>query len=144
MLLIAAGCGHVVLLHDPLTAREHNDLGAAYEARGELEPAAREYHAALRLDRRLSLARVNLGNVAAARGQWSRAEQCYRRALRDSSTDADAMNNLAVALLKRGRRIDEARALAQRAVAIGGARDSIYRATLMEVSGAGKEVAPGK
>ena len=42
------------------------------------------------------------------------------------------MNNLAVALIKRGRNRDEARALAERAVAAGGDRDSVYRATLAE------------
>ena len=133
-----AGCSHLVLLRDPLSAREHNDLGAAYEAQGKLDLAAREYRTALHRDHRLGLARVNLGNVAAARGDWRTAERCYRRALRDSSTDADAMNNLAVALVRRGRHLDEAAALATRAVAAGsgGARDSIYRATLTEVEAA--------
>jgi len=134
--LAGSGCSHVVLLHDPLTAREHNDLGAAYEAQGKTDLAAREYRAAIRLDDHWSVARVNLGNAEAARGDWTRAERCYRRALRDSATDADAMNNLAVALLERGRHLDEACALAGRAVAIGGGRDSIYRATLAEVTAA--------
>ncbi len=31
----AAGCSHLVLLHDPLTAAEHNDLGVAYETAGK-------------------------------------------------------------------------------------------------------------
>jgi len=128
------GCAHFVILHDPLTASEHNDLGVAYEAKGELALAAGEYRHALRLDSRLARARVNLGNVEAARGRWRSAESCYRRALADSSTDLDAMNNLAVALLKQGRRLGEARALAERAVAAGGERDSIYRATLTEVT----------
>ena len=136
--LVAAltGCAHLVMLHDPLTASEHNDLGAAYESSGQLDLAAKEYRKALRLDSRLALARVNLGNIEAANGRWGRAEGCYRRALRDSSTDYDAMNNLAVALLRQGRRLDEARALAERAVAAGGERDSVYRATLAEVNSA--------
>lgn len=127
------GCSHIVVLHDPLTAGEHNDLGVSYEAHGERDLAAREYRKALELDPRLVRARVNLGNVEAANGRWSSAEACFRRALADSATDWDAMNNLAVALLRQGRRLDEARALAGRAVAAGGERDSIYRATLAEV-----------
>jgi hypothetical protein len=47
------------------------------------------------------------------------------------------MNNLAVALLRQGRRLDEARVFAERAVAAGGGRDSVYRATLAEVDSAG-------
>jgi Flp pilus assembly protein TadD len=133
-----AGCAHLVLLHDPLTASEHNDLGVAYESGGQLDLAAREYRKALRLDSHQARARVNLGNVEAASGRWGGAEKCYRRALGDSTTDYDAMNNLAVALLRQGRRLDEARSLAERAVAAGGERDSVYRATLAEV--ASKEV----
>jgi Flp pilus assembly protein TadD len=133
-----AGCAHLVLLHDPLTASEHNDLGVAYESSGQLELAAREYRKALRLDSHQARARVNLGNIEAANRRWGSAEKCYRRALRDSSTDEDAMNNLAVALLRQGRGLDEARVLAERAVAGGGERDSVYRATLAEVNSAGR------
>ena len=133
-----ASCSHFVVLHDPLTASEHNDLGVAYESTGQLDLAASEYRKALRLESHQPGARVNLGNIEAATGRWDRAEKCYRRALVDSTTCYDAMNNLAVALLKQGRGLDEARALAQRAVAAGGARDSVYRATLAEVDSAGR------
>jgi Flp pilus assembly protein TadD len=127
------GCAHLVVLHDPLTASEHNDLGVAYESSGQLDLAAREYHKALRLDSHQARARVNLGNIQAAKGEWRGAEKSYRRALRDSVTNSDAMNDLAIALLRQGGRQDEARALAERAVAMGGERDSNYRATLAEV-----------
>jgi Flp pilus assembly protein TadD len=127
-----AGCAHLVLLHDPLTASEHNDLGVAYESSGQPDLAAREYRHSLRLDAHQSRTRVNLGNVQAAKGEWRSAEKSYRRALRDSVTNTDAMNNLAVAMLRQGRGREEARALAERAVAMGGERDSIYRATLAE------------
>src|SRR6185436_20783039 len=98
--LALGSCSHLVMLHDPLTAHEHNDLGVAYESTGKLDAAAHEYRRALSLDSGMSRARVNLGNVEAARGKWSSAEKHYRRALTDSVTDADAMNNLAVALLR--------------------------------------------
>jgi Flp pilus assembly protein TadD len=138
MVTVLTGCAHLVLLHDPLTASEHNDLGVAYESSGQLELAAREYRKALRLDSHQARARVNLGNIEAANERWGSAEDCYRRALSDSSTDYDAMNNLAIALLRQGRRLDEARSLAERAVAAGGERDSLYRATLAEVNSAGR------
>ena len=82
-------------------------------------------------------ARVNLGNTEAARGEWRRAEKCYRRALADSANDADALNNLAIALIRQSGSSAEAVALAERAVALGGERDSIYRATLEEARNAG-------
>jgi Flp pilus assembly protein TadD len=133
------GCAHLVLLHDPLTASEHNDLGVAYESGGQPDLAAREYHRSLRLDPHQSRTRVNLGNVQMAKGEWRGAEKSYRRALRDSMTNADAMNNLAVALLRQGRGWDEARALAEHALAMGGERDSVYRATLAEVRAGARE-----
>jgi Flp pilus assembly protein TadD len=126
------GCAHLVVLRDPLTASEHNDLGVVYESDGQTRLAAKQYHQSLRLDSHQSRAWVNLGNVQAADGLWREAEKSYRHALRDSSSDPDAMNNLAVALLRQGRHREEARGWAERAVAVGGARDSIYRATLAE------------
>ena len=128
-----AGCAHFVILNDPLSAAEHNDLGVAYENRGESDLARREYRAAIRRDRRLVRAHVNLGNLEASRGRWRAAEERYRGALRLAPDDADALNNLAIALLRRGHELDEATRCAERAVALGGARDSIYRATLAEV-----------
>ena len=130
-----AGCSHIVVLRDPLTASEHNDLGVAYESSGQTSLAAKEYRKSLRLDSHQNRAWVNLGNVEAAEVRWRDAEKSYRRALRESPTDPDAMNNLAIALLRQGRNHDEARALAEFAVALGGERDSIYRTTLAEVSG---------
>jgi Flp pilus assembly protein TadD len=131
-----AGCGHIVVLHDPLVATEHNDLGVAYEANGQLDLAAKEYRRALKLDPHDARARVNLGNVEAARGRWRRAESCYRRALRDSATSTDAMNNLATALLRQRRNLGEARDLAGRAVSLSAGRDSLYQRTLQEVEAA--------
>lgn len=131
-----AGCSRFVILNDPLSAAEHNDLGVAYESAGERDLARREYRKALKLDPGLTRARVNLGNLEAGAGKWDRAEDCYRRALRASPADGDALNNLAIALLRQGRSFAEAESLASRAVASGGARDSIYRATLAEVRAA--------
>jgi tetratricopeptide (TPR) repeat protein len=139
LLLLAAllaGCSRIVILHDPLTAAEHNDLGVAYEAAGKHDLAHREYRKALKLDAGFVRARVNLGNLESAAGRWKRAEDCYRRALRDASGDADALNNLAVALVRQQKSLVEAESLATRAVAAGGGRDSIYRATLAEVRAA--------
>ena len=99
------------------------------------EPRGQGVSEVLRLDSHQNRAWVNLGNVEAAEVRWRDAEKSYRRALRESPTDPDAMNNLAIALLRQGRNHDEARALAEFAVALGGERDSIYRTTLAEVSG---------
>lgn len=128
------GCSHLVVLHDPLSAAEHNDLGVAYERGGQYSLAATQYRRSLRLDDRQARTWVNLGNVEAAGGRWPAAQKSYRRALREAPGDPDALNNLAVALLHTGGSRDEARTLAAKAVASGGERDSIYRVTLEEAS----------
>lgn len=132
----AVGCSRIVVLHDPLTAAEHNDLGVAYEAQGRLDLAAREYRRALKLDPRFGRAHLNLGNVEAASGRWSTAEREYRRALVALPGDPDPPNNLAMALLRRPGGLAEAESLAVRAVTLAAGRDSLYRATLAEVRAA--------
>lgn len=133
---LGLGCSRIVVLHDPLSAPEHNDLGVAYEAQGRLDLAAREYRRALKQDPGYGRARLNLGNVEAAAGRWSRAEREYRRALRDLPGDPDPPNNLAIALLRRGGSLAEAESLATAAVGLAAGRDSLYRATLAEVRAA--------
>ncbi|HYM82315.1 MAG TPA: tetratricopeptide repeat protein [Candidatus Limnocylindria bacterium] len=132
LLAMLCGCARLVLLHDPLSAAEHNDLGVAYERAGKIALAEREYRKALRLESSFARARVNLGNLAAAAGRWPEAERHYRRALRDLPGDPDARNNLAVTLLRRGRAGEETEWLARSAVALVPA-DSAYRRTLSEV-----------
>lgn len=131
-----AGCSHIVVLHDPLTAAEHTDLGVAYERAGQRTLAAREYRRALRRDPGFGRARLNLGNVEAADGRWASAARCFDRAMRDLPLDPDPPNNLAITLLRLGRDPARAESLAVRAVRLGAGRDSLYRATLEEVRAA--------
>jgi len=60
------GCAlpKVVVLNDPLTAAEHNDLGYAYERQGLYDLAAREYARAVKIDKNWGTPRFNLGNLA--------------------------------------------------------------------------------
>jgi Flp pilus assembly protein TadD len=131
-----AGCSHIVVLHDPLTPAEHNDLGVVYETSGRADLAAREYRRALRRDPHFGRARLNLGNVEAANGRWKRAASCFERAMRDLPEDPDPPNNLAVAWIRLGRDVDRAESLATRAVRLAAPRDSLYRATLADVRAA--------
>jgi len=140
--LAGSGCSHIVVLHDPLTAPEHNDLGVVYEAQGRPDLAAREYRRALKLDPHFGRARLNLGNTQAAVGRWPAAEREYRRALGDLPGDPDAPNNLAMALLRQGRDLAAAESLAVTAVRLAAGRDSLYRATLADVRAARSARAP--
>lgn len=116
--LLLAGCSvpRVIVLNDPLDARQHNDLGVAYQHRGEYDLARREYARAADLDPHWALPLVNRGNVFAAEGGWKEAAANYRRALKREPGNAPAMNNLGWALLQSGR-AEEALPWAEKATA---------------------------
>ena len=101
-LLIGCTMPRIILLNDPLDARQHNDLGLSYQQRGEYDLAVREFERAAGLDRKWALPLFNLGNLHAARGEWKLAAGNFRAALRCDPASAEAMNNLAWVLLKAG------------------------------------------
>jgi tetratricopeptide (TPR) repeat protein len=102
MSFTACTAPRIILLSDPLDAREYNDLGVAYEASGEKELALEAYASAFAKDRSWDQPLINYGNVHAALGNWSHAETSYRQALARNPTNPEAMNNLAYALLQQG------------------------------------------
>lgn len=102
--LLLGGCSlpRLIVLNDPLDARQHNDLGVSYEQRGEMDLALREYQRAADLDRDWARPLINRGNALAAKQDWSGAAKSYRQALRREPKAAEAMNNLAWVLLQAG------------------------------------------
>jgi len=100
-----AGCARVpriIVLEDPLSADEHVALGVAYERKGELEPAAREYEGALKKNPSFFRALVNLGNVRLAQKRYGDARKEYLKALDFRPADPEATNNLAWAAILSG------------------------------------------
>ena len=111
LLLLAGGCSRIpriIVLEDPLTAAEHVELGVAYERKGELDLARREYERALRKDGKFYRARVNLGNIFLAKKEYGKAREEYLLALELRPGDAEATNNLSWAAIFSGEGIDEA------------------------------------
>jgi tetratricopeptide (TPR) repeat protein len=104
---------------------------AALEA-VDVAAARRAYAAILARAPALYAAWMGLGNSAYALGDPAAAAQAFARATQLQPQAADALNNLALALLASGR-LDEARAAAQRAVEIGGPRLERYRQTLAAI-----------
>ena len=132
-LLLAGGCSRlpkVIVLEDPLTAAEHVDLGVAYERKGELDLAQREYERALRKDGKFYRARVNLGNIFLAKKEYGTAREEYLLALELRPGDAEATNNLAWAAIFSGEGIDEALARMESVVSGAGGRRPAYLDTL--------------
>ena len=129
LLTSVLSCSHIVILHDPLTAEEHNDLGVTYEHKGEMDAAIREYHAALKKRKDFPTARVNLGNAYFSKKDYPRAEQQYSTVLQADSANTDAGNNLAMVYLETGKHLDQALRLAERCVRLA-SQNARYHDTL--------------
>ncbi|MFZ5995398.1 MAG: tetratricopeptide repeat protein [Thermodesulfobacteriota bacterium] len=122
-ILLCLGCGKlpgIVVLHDPLTAEEHNNLGVSYEARGEYNLAEREYKEALKIRKDLFCAQFNLGNLYLKMGREKEAEDAYNKAIVLDPAQPDVYNNLAHLYLQGGRHPDEAQKMAEKAVSLSG------------------------
>ncbi|OHB29431.1 MAG: hypothetical protein A2X84_00410 [Desulfuromonadaceae bacterium GWC2_58_13] len=138
LLIFVAGFGctmpRLIVLHDSLNARQHNDLGVAYEARGESDLAVREYERAAELDRKWARPLINLANVFAFRRDWTAAEKSLTRALERDPGSSEGMNNLAWVQLRSGR-LQSALAWSQRALALD-PEEPNYLDTLADIQAA--------
>lgn len=132
-ILCLGGCSlpRIIVLNDPLDARQHNDLGVAYQQRGESDLAIREYDRAAKLEPRWARPLINRGNVLAEQGEWRQAEKGYRQALRREPGNDEAMNNLAWVLLQAGK-TEDALDWAEMAVTAN-PREPAYLDTLAEI-----------
>lgn len=117
LLLAACALPRIVILDDPLSAQEHNDLGVVYEQKGMYDLAEKEYRLAIDKEKGWAVPWFNRGNLAYRRGDPSEAEKMYRKALTLDRANPDIMNNLAEVLIDRGQR-EEAKRLIDRALAI--------------------------
>jgi Flp pilus assembly protein TadD len=119
LVLFACSCStpRIVILKDPLSAKEHNDLGVAYEQKGMPGLAEEEYKKATEKQNNWVIPSFNLGNLFYKQGDLKRAEGYYRKALAIDENNPDVLNNLANLLHEEGRR-EEAKDLIERALAI--------------------------
>lgn len=113
------GCSQYdfVIINDPLSAEEHNDLGYAYENKGLFDLAEKEYKIAVRKKSEWYVPYFNLGNIEFKRGNYKEAERLYRTALKRDMNNPDIMNNIALCLSYQNRH-DEAKAMIERALRI--------------------------
>lgn len=115
--LAACSAPRIVVLDDPLTAREHVDLGLSYEVQGMTDLAEKEYRKAAARDPGWAVPYFNLGNVAYGNKDLSAAQRYFSEALERDPKNPDIMNNLALVLHETGRDT-EAKALIGKALAI--------------------------
>jgi len=132
LMLLVAGCAlpKIVILDDPLTAQQHNDLGVAYEEKGDFALAEKEYEKALKKNRDWVSPYLNLGHLYYRQEQLDRAEHILREGLRARGDHPDLLNNLAWVLMEKGR-LEHAQYLVDKAIAIEDKEE--YRDTRREI-----------
>jgi len=130
--ILPSGCSlpKIIILKDPLTPEEHLNLGVAYERRGEFDQAIREYQAAAK---KLPIAFLYLGNAYFLKNDWDQAEIYFKKAIGKDAENAAAHNNLAWLYYQKGKNLEQAEALAQKALELDPSKSSIYRDTLEKV-----------
>lgn len=131
-MLYLSGCSfpRIIILKDPLTPEEHLNLGLAYEKQGEFEPAIKEYTAAAK---KLPLAYLYLGNVHFQKKDLGKAEEYYKKAIKNDPRNADAHNNLAWLYYTKKENLEQAEHLALKAIELNPSKENIYRDTLEKI-----------
>ena len=129
---VFSGCSlpRIIVLKDPLTPEEHLHLGVAYEKRGELDPAIKEYKLA---SKKLPLAYLYLGNVYFQKNELDEAEKYYRKTIKKDLQNADAHNNLAWLYYTKKENLDEAKELVLKVLELNPSKGNIYRNTLGKI-----------
>ena len=103
LLLTSCSIPKIIVLEDPLTAEEHNNLGVAYEKKGMIELAERELKKAIKKNITWDIPYFNLGNIYYKKGQLDESIKFYKKAIKTNPKNSDAMNNLAYVFLKKNK-----------------------------------------
>ncbi|MBI5204452.1 MAG: tetratricopeptide repeat protein [Nitrospirae bacterium] len=130
--LFLSGCAlpRIIVLEDPLTPEEHINLGVAYEKKGELDNALKEYKEA---SGKLPSAYLYMGNIYFQKNEIDEAERYYRKAIKKDSKNADAYNNLAWLYYTKKEKLDEAESLALKAIELNPLKKETYQDTLEKI-----------
>ena len=140
-MLLLASCAmpkipQIIVIDDPLTAEQHNDLGVAYEEKGDFDIAGKEYEKAIKKNREWVIPYLNLGHLYYRQDKIDQAERALREGLRVKGDHPELLNNLAWVLMEKGQ-LEQARALIDKAIAIEDKEE--YRDTRREILERGKE-----
>jgi len=130
LLLCACSFPRIIVLDDPLSPEEHLNLGVAYEKKGELDDALKEYEKA---SKKLPLAYLYMGNIYFQKDEFNEAESCYKKAIRKDPKNADAYNNLAWLYYIKKENLDEAKRLVLKAIELNPQKMNIYQDTLEKI-----------
>ncbi|MDA8086763.1 MAG: tetratricopeptide repeat protein [Nitrospiraceae bacterium] len=133
LLSSCASLPRIIILHDALTPEEHLNLGVAYEKKGDLDAAMKQYRAA---SKKLPVAYEYMGNVCFGKKDFSQAEKYYKKAIEKDPGNPDAYNNLAWLYYTEKIKMDDALRLATTATSLkvsDPSREALYRDTLKKI-----------
>ncbi|HET6489714.1 MAG TPA: tetratricopeptide repeat protein [Syntrophales bacterium] len=120
----------IIVIDDPLTAEQHNDLGVAYEQKGDFDLAGKEFEKAIKKNKDWVIPYLNLAHLYYRQDKLDEAESTLREGLRLKGDHPDLLNNLAWVLMEKGQ-LKEAKALIDKAIAIEDKEE--YRDTRQEI-----------
>ncbi len=109
LLLVIQSCsGHgIYLIHDPLTAEEHNDLALVYEGNGEYDLALHHLDVAVKKSPHAPTYLVNRGNLYLKMGKMEDALKNYNKSVSLDPLNVEGVNNLCYARVTGGLPVKE-------------------------------------
>ncbi len=126
------GCSlpRIVVLNDPLSAEEHDKLGAIYESQGKFELAAQQYREALGKDPKYVSSLLHLGDLSFRTKNYREAEASYKKAIKLQPDNGDIYNNLCWVYLEQNTGIEKAEELITKALTITPEHRAYYLDTM--------------
>jgi tetratricopeptide (TPR) repeat protein len=96
VILFLYGCSlpRIIILHDPLSPEEHNNLGRIYESQKKFDQALQQYQAALNRNQNFVPSLLLLGDLSYRLKKYSEAESAYKKAIKLEPENGDIYNNL--------------------------------------------------
>lgn len=120
----------IIVLHDPLSPDEHDNLGRIYEAQGKIDLARDQYQQALQKDRKHLLSLLLMGDLSYRTNDFTAAESAYEKALKIEPGNGDVRNNLAWVYIRTERKLDRAKELVTQALTLNPEHRPYYLDTL--------------
>jgi len=130
LLLSACSLPRIIVLHDPLTAEEHDNLGRIYESQGKFDLALEQYREALRKDKNHLPSLLLLGDVLYRTNDYPGAESAYTKALKLDPKNGDVLNDLAWVYIRTGKNLNKAKEMISQALTLNPAHRPYYLDTL--------------
>jgi tetratricopeptide (TPR) repeat protein len=131
-IIFLSGCSlpRIIILHDPLSAGEHDNLGHIYESQGKFDLALEQYREALKQDKKHVPSLLLMGELLYRMKDYAGAESALVKAVGLDPKNGDACNNLAWVYIQTGANLIKGRELILHAMTINPDHRPYYLDTL--------------